>query len=251
MECNMKKTDGCGRDRLKEGRAAIFENGVCKICVPVFGRNREELLASAQEALASPADIFEWRCDYADDEDMSTDEYIGRLQAQWEQLSKVLSDRPVLVTHRSKREGGEGRSDASSYGRIIEWASHTGADLLDVELTSLRELEGLLTEKASENHVGEKEGVSKEDITACEIIRGLKDRMQVVMSAHYFHCTPGEEEMFSFLEKMERLGADVAKLAVIPSDREDVVKLLSASAKEASASGQLSAEAVARIRECL
>lgn len=275
---NINSTEVCLADETGKKNGFHFTDGICKICVPVFGRSTEELLVSAEEALRSPADMFEWRCDYADREDIDTDAYIAQLQKQWEQLSAMLDARPVLVTHRSKREGGEGRSDAFSYGKIVQWASGIGADFLDVELSSLRECSRFSQEREK-----------KEAVSEYEIVKELQSRVSVIMSAHYFHCTPEEDEMFTILKGMEMFGADVAKLAVMPGNKADVIRLLSvgarasdclrcpvvtmsmgkigaisriasglsgsvmtfASAREASAPGQLTAEAAARIREWL
>ena len=50
----------------------------------------------------------------------------------------------------------------------------------------------------------------------------------VIVSSHDFEKTPPKEELVSRMEKMQRLGADIAKVAVMPRSGEDVLTLLSA-----------------------
>ena len=53
--------------------------------------------------------------------------------------------------------------------------------------------------------------------------------MKVVASNHDFHKTPAQEEIVSRLCKMQELGADIPKIAVMPQNKKDVLTLLSAS----------------------
>ncbi len=46
------------------------------------------------------------------------------------------------------------------------------------------------------------------------------------MSNHDFHKTPSDEEMIDRLEKMESFDADICKIAVMPQNKNDVVRLL-------------------------
>ncbi len=50
----------------------------------------------------------------------------------------------------------------------------------------------------------------------------------MIASSHEFHRTPPKEEMVLRLKKMEELGADAAKLAVMPENAGDVLALLTA-----------------------
>ena len=53
----------------------------------------------------------------------------------------------------------------------------------------------------------------------------------VVLSNHDFFATPPEEEIFRRLAEMARLGADLPKIALMPQGPEDVLALLSATAR--------------------
>ena len=52
---------------------------------------------------------------------------------------------------------------------------------------------------------------------------------KVIISSHDFDQTPALEEMCSRLQRMEALGGDIAKLAVMPNDELDVLRLMEAS----------------------
>jgi len=49
----------------------------------------------------------------------------------------------------------------------------------------------------------------------------------VILSAHFFDRTPALNEMIETITEMENKGADMAKLAVMPSSSGDVLTLLS------------------------
>ena len=55
-----------------------------------------------------------------------------------------------------------------------------------------------------------------------------KKGVHVIMSEHHFDETPSREDMQETLEKMEILGADLPKLAVMPESKEDLLTLLEA-----------------------
>lgn len=78
-------------------------------------------------------------------------------------------------------------------------------DLIDIELTQEEEVTRTLIEQA---HAA-----------------GTK----VIISSHDFDQTPALEEMCGRLQRMEALGGDIAKLAVMPNDELDVLRLMEAS----------------------
>ena len=58
--------------------------------------------------------------------------------------------------------------------------------------------------------------------------------MKVVASNHDFHKTPAQEEIVSRLKKMQELGADIPKIAVMPQNKKDVLTLLAATEEMAT-----------------
>ena len=55
----------------------------------------------------------------------------------------------------------------------------------------------------------------------------------VILSSHDFRKTPEPEELLLRLRTMERLGAGIAKLAVMPKSEKDVLALLAATREAA------------------
>ena len=62
-----------------------------------------------------------------------------------------------------------------------------------------------------------------------EIIEAAhKNNVKVVASNHDFGKTPAKEDLVYRLRKMQDLGADIPKIAVMPQNKKDVLTLLSA-----------------------
>ena len=112
---------------------------------------------------------------------------------------------PLLVTFRTKEEGGEQEISREAYEKFLRQVISSGhADLIDVELFRGEEL---LAEICREAHQA-----------------GVK----AVASSHDFNGTPEKEEMIRRLCRMQECGADLLKLAVMPQNPGDVLELLSA-----------------------
>ena len=52
--------------------------------------------------------------------------------------------------------------------------------------------------------------------------------VKVIASNHDFRKTPSKEELIARMRKMQELGADIPKIAVMPQSTEDLLTLLSA-----------------------
>lgn len=172
--------------------------GLPKICVPIVGKTKEEILNAAREIRLVSPDVVEWRADWYEDifDWTKTEELLV-------QLCLELKGLPLLFTFRTLKEGGEKEIGIEVYTRLNENVIKTGkADLVDVELSvGDAVVEGLIREAHS---------------------YGAK----VVVSNHDFSETPAKEEMLSRLIKMQSLGADIPKIAVMPSNVKDVLLLL-------------------------
>lgn len=171
--------------------------GIPKICVPIVGRTRDQILAQAQAAADSPAQIAEWRIDFAQEE------IVDALADTLSMLRRILGEKLLLVTFRSRSEGGEREIAPAAYLQLCMTIAESGLeDLLDVELS------------AGESSCG-------------EIIRKAEAAgVRTVISAHYFDHTPSDDEMSGILQKMEESGASILKLAVMPLDGSDVLRLM-------------------------
>lgn len=181
-------------------RNLILGQGRPKICVPIVGKTEGEVLQSAAALSQRPADLAEWRIDWFD---LVLDRQA--LRQTMEKLRQALGDMPLLVTFRTAREGGEKDIAPADYVALNREISQWGlADLIDAELfTGEAELKEIL-EAAHKNGV------------------------LVVASSHDFDQTPPKAELVSRLCRMQELGADIPKLAVMPRSAADVLTLLSA-----------------------
>ena len=79
-----------------------FGAGVPKICVPICGKSKEDVLEQAKIILDTPADIIEWRMDWFEGV-----ENTASVVEMAKELREVFKETPVLATFRSKKEGGE------------------------------------------------------------------------------------------------------------------------------------------------
>ena len=180
--------------------------GIPKICVPIVGVTREEILKAAETIKTTAADVVEWRVDWYEDifDFEKTEETMKALR-------EVLGETPILFTFRTSKEGGEKAIEDEAYVELNQKAARTGLiDLVDVEAFTGDDAVKAVVETAHE----------------C----GVK----VVASNHDFHKTPDKDEIVSRLRKMQDLGADIPKIAVMPQNKKDVLTLLSATEEMAT-----------------
>lgn len=178
-------------------RGVTIGSGLPKICVPVMGTVEAEVLSSADAARLCNPDIVEWRIDHLRDlSQKSVDNILF-------QLRQKFPHTPLLVTFRSKAEGGERQLDSLSYVNLLSRIIVSGqADLIDVELFS---------------------GVAEQLVEMAH-----RHGVTVVGSSHDFVQTPDEEELVARMTQMVKLGCDIPKIAVMPQSPQDVLILLSA-----------------------
>ena len=174
--------------------------GIPKICVPIVGATREEILAAAENIKSTKADVVEWRVDWYED---IFD--FAKTEATMKALREALGEMPILFTFRTSKEGGEKAIETEAYVEMNQNAAKTGLiDLVDVEAFTGDEAVKSVVETAHESGV------------------------KVIASNHDFHKTPAKEEIVSRLRKMQELGADIPKIAVMPQNKKDVLTLLAA-----------------------
>lgn len=171
--------------------------GKPKICLPIVGKNDEEIINQALSFKEVRYDVAELRIDFYQDI-FNKDKLLTMLK----KLRGVI-EQPILLTYRSKNEGGEIQLQDNEYQALVENVCESGyIDLIDIELMSENALVYQLVGIAHQYQV------------------------KVVMSNHDFHKTPSDEEMIDRLEKMESFDADICKIAVMPQNKNDVVRLL-------------------------
>ena len=122
--------------------------GVPKICVPIVGITKEEIITEAKSFDSIPVDVVEWRVDWFENV-FEFDKVLDVLK----ELRKALGETPILMTFRTSKEGGEKAIGDAAYAEL---------------------------------------------------------------------------NIVSRLRKMQDLGADIPKIAVMPQNRKDVLTLLAA-----------------------
>ena len=187
-------------------RGVKIGEGVPKIIVPIVGQTKEEILAAVDMFSGVAMDIVEWRVDWFED---VFD--FDKVEDVLKDLRPALGDTPILFTFRTSKEGGEKAIDTDAYAKLNIQAAQTGmVDLIDVEV------------------------FTGDDIVK-EIIEGAHaNGVKVVASNHDFDKTPDKDDIVGRLRKMQELGADIPKIAVMPRNKKDVLTLLSATEEMAT-----------------
>ena len=183
-----------------EVRGVRIGEGIPKICVPIVGTTRDEILAAAKSFESVKKDVVEWRADWFE----GVFDF-AQVEAVLKELRRVLGNTPILFTFRTANEGGEKAIEPAAYAELNKRAAATGLiDLVDVEAFTGDEVVRDIIESAHESGV------------------------VVVASNHDFEKTPEKDEIVRRLRKMQELDADIPKIAVMPQSRKDVLTLLSA-----------------------
>ncbi len=176
-------------------------DGDTKICVPLSGSTDDELEDQARSALQAGADVVEWRADYYEavrNADASS--------AALKKIHEILGDIPVLFTYRTSREGGKGCTDGDTYSAVALWAAEQPE-------IALIDIEGLSGEYDAEI-----------------LVKKVKEQGKpVIASAHFFDRTPKKTELVDIFGCLQRTGADILKVAVMPEKSRDVLRMMDVS----------------------
>lgn len=183
-----------------EVRGVKIGEGVPKICVPIVGKTKEEILAAARSFEDVALDVVEWRVDWF--EGVFDFE---KVEDVLKELRAVLGETPILMTFRTSKEGGEKSIEPEDYAKLNIKAAQTGyIDFIDVEIFT-------------------------GDAIVTKIIDGAHAAgVKVIASNHDFHKTPEKSDIIYRLRKMQDMNADIPKIAVMPQNKKDVLTLLSA-----------------------
>lgn len=103
--------------------------GIPKICVPIVGVTKEDIINEAKTFEDIPVDVAEWRADWF--EQVFETEKVKEVLAE---LRAALKETPLLFTFRTSKEGGEKAIEPAAYAALNKAVAETGnVDLLDVE----------------------------------------------------------------------------------------------------------------------
>ena len=174
--------------------------GAPKIIVPIVGVTKDDIIAEAKTFDSIPVDVVEWRVDWFE----NVFEF-DKVEEVLKELRDALGNIPILMTFRTSKEGGEKAIEPEAYAELNIKAAQTGyVDFVDVEI-----------------------------FTGDEIVKQIIDGVhaagvKVVASNHDFFKTPAKADIIYRLRKMQDMGADIPKIAVMPQNKRDVLTLLSA-----------------------
>lgn len=176
--------------------------GQPKICVPIVARNKEQVMEYLPKLNRPEVDLIEWRIDHMDNS-IPSEELVEIAKT----IRTSLPNIPLLITFRTANEGGERAIALEEYFELyLKFAKSKAADLIDLEV--------FITDD------------SNQISTFAKKIQALG--CYVIFSNHDFHKTPSKEEIVTRLTKMQELGCDIAKIAVMPTNAKDVLTLLAA-----------------------
>lgn len=181
-------------------RGLNIGEGIPKICVPVLGETKEEILREARALTALPADLAEWRADW-----FASVFDFKEVKEVLAGLRSVLAGLPLLFTFRTAGEGGQRPIGKEAYLSLLQAVIRSrDADLVDVE------------------------AFAGDDVAMAAVAAAHACGIKVLASNHDFEKTPDREEIVRRLVKMQDLGADLLKIAVMPQKRADVFTLMAA-----------------------
>lgn len=179
----------------------VIGEGQPKVIVPTTASQTDEAIAFARQVAQKPdVQLLELRL-----EGMEKGSDAAAMAQLTHQLSDLLQDKLLLVTFRTKAEGGKREISDTDYAALYRTLLNSGKlDLLDIEMFRDRGQVDALVALAHQ--------------------RGVR----VIMSSHDFHATPDHQEIISRLRQQQAMGADILKLAAMPKDTGDVLTLLAA-----------------------
>ena len=174
--------------------------GAPKIIVPIVGVTKDDIIAEAKTFDSIPVDMVEWRVDWFE----NVFEF-DKVEEVLKELRDALGNIPILMTFRTSKEGGEKAIEPEAYAKLNIKAAQTGyVAFVDVEI-----------------------------FTGDELVKKIIDGVhaagaRVIASNHDFFKTPAQSDIVYRLRKMQDMGADIPKIAVMPTCKQDVITLLSA-----------------------
>jgi 3-dehydroquinate dehydratase-1 len=176
------------------------------ICTPLVGRTHDMIMAELDLVLPKQPDVLEWRVDFF----QSINDTAAVIATARAIKSKAKSI-PLLFTRRSLIEGGEKivLNEGQVIALYVAVCESKSIDLIDYEMAH-----------DAANIAQVRDAAKSHDV-------------KLVLSFHNFSYTPSLETLATKFLTADQLGADVAKVAVMPRDLDDVLMLLAAT-REAS-----------------
>ena len=171
------------------------------IITPLVGATREAILDEVAAIVPKAPDLLEWRIDF-----FAAIGDVDAVIATALAIRQAAGGIPVLLTRRNVTEGGVpiAIAEAQVVAMYVAACQARCVELIDYELSNApADLKTL------------------RDVSAA-------NGGTMIMSYHNFQQTPDAATIDSKFAAAEKLGADVAKVAVMPQNEQDVLALLAA-----------------------
>lgn len=174
------------------------------IITPLVGKTRAEVLDEVAAIVPKKPDLLEWRIDFF--------QAIGDIPAVIDTalaIRQAVGGVPVLLTRRNVTEGGQPLTiDEPAVVAMYKAACEAKCvELIDYELSNKPEDIKALRAASKANGIG------------------------MIMSYHNFQLTPDAATLDSKFAAAREFGADVGKVAVMPTHERDVLELLAATSR--------------------
>lgn len=175
----------------------IIGEGKPLVCVSVMDNKKEDIIAEVKRLVDEKTEMIEWRVDAFDgvESPNAVREVLGELKA-------LVKETILVFTFRSKEQGGQRSLDSEKIYDLHQVAAES-------KVVDFIDLEYFYTEDAD-----------------VEIYSLQKMGAKVITSHHDFNETPSSNVLFMLLEQMKHSNADIVKLAMMPQNTEDVLRLL-------------------------
>ena len=171
------------------------------IITPLVGATREAILDEVAAIVPKAPDLLEWRIDF-----FAAIGDVDAVIATALAIRQAAGGIPVLLTRRNVTEGGVpiAIAEAQVVAMYVAACQARCVELIDYELSNAPVDLKTLRDVSAANGV------------------------TMIMSYHNFQQTPDAATLDSKFAAAEKLGADVAKVAVMPQTEQDVLALLAA-----------------------
>jgi len=171
------------------------------VCLSLMTADLTTLDSDVAAILALAPDVIEWRVDHFRAANSADEVFAAAAR-----LRKAVGELPLIFTFRSELEGGAKTGlEPSAVGQLFARAATSKSfEFIDLELSLPVTIINAVIDMAHQSGA------------------------QVIVSSHHFDRTPSEEEIFGLLARGAEVGADAAKVAVMPETAADVIRLLSA-----------------------
>lgn len=170
----------------------IIGDGNFKIATPVVSSNFKDAINLIEKMQYEDCDLIELRADFIKN---LTEEEIYSIRS---------TKKPIIFTLRSINEGGKAKLDDQYFNKLEIAIKSPGIDFIDLEFDIKK-------------------------IKLEEMIKIAKENGKyIIISKHSFFSSLTSKKILNILKNQEKLGADIAKIAIMPKNKNDIVEVLKA-----------------------